>query len=271
MSNTIAYSDSSKGWTSFFSYVPENILGMNGSLYSFKNGNLYKHNSNEVRNNFYGVQYNSKVAGVFNVEPNSVKNFNTFSTDNDTPWSCTFYTDLSKGTIDKSQFVEKEGGYFAYIRSASNSNDLRLRSVHGIGIPVSVVSTVPTAVVVTFLNDIGSIISTRSPLVDGGTGGSEIYAGAVSSGAVASTRFIGTVVSRTAKSVTIDTTTFIVVDGVNVYGSIPLVTDMVLYSKNLEAESYGLRGYYMQFELENDSTSRIQLYNVQSNIFKSNP
>ena len=263
MTSTLAHSDASKGWTSFFSYVPEKMIGMNSYFYTFKNGNLWRHNTNERRNNFYGDDNSSKVVGVFNIEPTSVKNFNTFSTDNDTPWDCTFYTDLSKGTISKSQFVEKEGGYFAYIRGASNNNDSRLRSNHGIGVPVSVVSTNPAAVVVTFSGDIGSIISTRSPLISGGTGGSEIYAGAIVSNAVPSTRFIGVVTARTAKSITIDTTVL--------GGSIPLVTDMVLYSKNLEAESYGLRGYYMQFELENDSTERIQLYNVQSSIFKSNP
>jgi hypothetical protein len=263
MESTLAYSDASKGWTSFFSYVPEKMIGMNSYFYTFKNGNLWRHNTNDLRNNFYGIPYTSKVVGVFNIEPTSVKNFNTFSTDNDTPWDCTFYTDLSKGTIDKSQFVEKEGGYFAYIRGASNSNDPKLRSNHGIGVPVSVDDSVITAVVVTFAGDIGSIIST----------GSEIYAGAIDTvlNTVPSTRFIGVVTARTAKSITIDTFVYIVVDGDPVWGSLPLVTDMVICSKNLQAESYGLRGYYMQFELENDSTSRIQLYNVQSSIFKSNP
>lgn len=261
MTSTLAYSDASKGWTSFFSYVPEKMIGMNSYFYTFKNGNLWRHNTNDLRNNFYGDQFTSKVVGVFNIEPTSVKNFNTFSTDNDTPWDCTFYTDLSKGTISKSQFVEKEGGYFAYIRGASNNNDSRLRSNHGIGVPVSVDSSNISAVVVTFSGDIGSIISV----------GSEIYAGAIVSNAVPSTRFIGVVTARTAKSITIDTFVYIVANGSPVWGSLPLVTDMVLYSKNLEAESYGLRGYYMQFELENDSTSRIQLYNVQSSIFKSNP
>lgn len=255
MTSTLAYSDASKGWTSFFSYIPEKMIGMNSYFYTFKNGNLWRHNTNQRRNNFYGVDNSSKVVGVFNIEPTSVKNFNTFSTDNDTPWDCTFYTDLSKGTIDKSQFVEKEGGYFAYIRGASNNNDSRLRSNHGIGVPISVVTSNPAAVVVTFSGDIGSIISV----------GSNINAGAIDIilNTVPSTRFIGVVMARTVKSITIDCTVF--------GGSLPLVTDMVLYSKNLEAESYGLRGYYMQFELENDSIDRIQLYNVQSSIFKSNP
>ena len=253
MANTLVYSEASKGWPSFFSYEPEKMIGMNSYFYTFKGGNLWRHNTNNERNNFYGVHNHSKVAGVFNVEPNSVKNFNTFVTNNDTPWDCTFYTDLSKGTAAASQFTEKEGSYFAYIRGASNSNDPKLRSNHGIGVPVSVDSSNTSAVVVTFSRDIGSIIST----------GSEIHAGTIVSNAVPSTRFVGVVVSRTAKSITVNTSVL--------GGSIPLVTDMVLYSKNLEAESYGLRGYYMQFELENQSTSRVQLYNVQSSIFKSNP
>jgi hypothetical protein len=261
MTKTLVYNEASKGWPSFFSYEPEKMIGMNSYFYTFKNGNLWRHNTNDERNNFYDVHNHSKVAGVFNVEPNSVKNFNTFVTNNDTPWDCTFYTDLSKGTAASSEFIEKEGGYFAYIRGASNNNDPKLRSNHGIGVPVSVVSTVPAAVVVTFSGDIGSIISV----------GSDIYAGEIEDQKVASTRFIGVVTARTAKSITIDTTIYIVVNEVNVYGSIPLVTDMVIYSKNLQAESYGLRGYYMQFELENQSTSRVQLYNVQSSIFKSYP
>lgn len=261
MANTIAYSDSSQGWTSFFSYIPEKIIGMNSFLYTFKGGNLYRHNTNETRNNFYGQQFTSKVSGVFNLDPTSVKNFNTFSTDNDTPWNCTFYTDLSKGHILSSQFVEKEGGYFAYIRSSSNSNDLRLRSSQGIGVPVSVDSSNTSAVVVTFSGNIGSILSV----------GDNVLAGTIENNAVASTRFIGVVTARTAKSITIDTFVYIVVDGDPVWGSIPLVTDMVLYVKDMDAESYGMRGYFMQFELENTATGRIQLYNVQSSIFKSNP
>jgi len=254
MTNTLSFSAASQGWTSFFSYIPERMIGMNSYFYTFKNGNLWRHNTNETRNQFYDSpieECRSTVTGVFNLDPNTVKNFNTFMTNDDSPWNCTFYTDLSKGHALSTQFVEKEGGYFAYIRGASNGNDLKLRSNHGIGVPVSVVSTNPSAVVVTFANDIGSIIST----------GSNIYAGAIVSNAVPTIRLIGVITSRTSKSITINTTG----------GSLPLVTDMVLCSKNLEAESYGLRGYFMQFEMENTSTSRVQLYNVQSSIFKSYP
>ena len=50
---TVTYSESVKGWPSFYSYFPDFILGMNQYLYTFKGGNLYRHNNNERLNNYY--------------------------------------------------------------------------------------------------------------------------------------------------------------------------------------------------------------------------
>ena len=66
MEYTLAYSESVKGWTSFYSYMPEVMIGMNSHLYSFKNGNLYQHSVNDNRNNFYGVDYPSTITAVIN-------------------------------------------------------------------------------------------------------------------------------------------------------------------------------------------------------------
>ena len=54
---TLTYSQSSKGFPSFYSFYPDWMIGMNNYFYSFKGGNLYRHNVNETRNNYYGVQY----------------------------------------------------------------------------------------------------------------------------------------------------------------------------------------------------------------------
>ena len=51
---TLTYSESVKGWPSFYSYYPDFILGMNQYLYTFKGGNLYRHNTGTVRNQYYG-------------------------------------------------------------------------------------------------------------------------------------------------------------------------------------------------------------------------
>ena len=53
---TLSYSEKSQGWASFFSYIPEQMVGMNNFFYSFQGGNIYQHNTNALRNYYYGVQ-----------------------------------------------------------------------------------------------------------------------------------------------------------------------------------------------------------------------
>lgn len=246
MEKTLSYSEYVQGWTSFFSYIPEMMIGMNSYFYTFKNGNLYRHNTNELRNNFYETQYTSKVTGVFNFETNIVKNFNTITLNSDDSWDVDMFTDLSTGSIDRSYFEFKEGDFFAYIRSNPNTQDLNLRSTQGIGKPISVNATVPTAVVVSFNFNLGSIIS--------------IGANAYRNNAGVPQK-LGVITAKTNTTITINTTG----------GNIPLITDFIFYFQNSVAESYGLRGYYMQFELENPNTSRVELFSVASSTFKSFP
>ena len=52
---TLTYSPPAEGWPSFYSFEPEWIQGMNQYLYTFSGGNIFRHNTNEVRNNFYGT------------------------------------------------------------------------------------------------------------------------------------------------------------------------------------------------------------------------
>jgi len=61
------------------------------------------------------------------------------------------------------------------------------------------------------------------------------------------------------------------VDNSNVLLSTPVNGNYVLYIKNSVAESYGARGYYMQYELTNSSRDRAELFSVKTNIFKSYP
>ena len=246
MEKTLSYSNNSRGWTSFYSYIPEMMIGMNSFLYTFKGGNLYRHNSNETRNNFYGAQYTSKITSVFNPDVSAVKNFKTISIDGDDSWDCTVITDLDSGFISNSWFELKEGNWFAYIRRNAMDLDLKFRSAQGIGTPTTVNSLDPLAVVITFNYGIGSIISV----------GDVAYKN--NAGTIVN---VGVVTSVSASSITVNTTG----------GSIPLVSDFILYIKNSVAESYGSIGYYMQYELENASTDRTELFAVSSNLFKSYP
>ena len=76
---TASFSEDSKGWTSFKSWLQECGASLNDKYFTFNQGELYQHHSNETRNNFYGAQYNSWVCAIFNDMPSSVKSFSSLS------------------------------------------------------------------------------------------------------------------------------------------------------------------------------------------------
>ena len=78
LDDTVSYKEQVSGWPSRKSYIPENGISLNNVYYTFKNGEMYSHD-NEVRNNFYGVQYSSKVKFIFNESPEVVKSFLTLN------------------------------------------------------------------------------------------------------------------------------------------------------------------------------------------------
>ena len=98
---TLTYSEGVKGFPSFYSYIPDMMVGMNNYFYSFKQGNLYRHNTNSTRNNYYGVQYNSTIKSVFNASPLENKLFKTINLESDSAWAATLQTDLqTNGSVE---------------------------------------------------------------------------------------------------------------------------------------------------------------------------
>ena len=77
---TLTFSESSKGWPSFYSFYPDFMIGMNSFFYSFKGGNVWRHNTGANRNTYYGQFANSTITSVFSPEPTlSIKLFKTLS------------------------------------------------------------------------------------------------------------------------------------------------------------------------------------------------
>lgn len=249
MAYTLTYSENAKGWPSFYSFIPEKMIGMNNSFYSFKGGSLYKHNSNSrPRNNFYGEQYESTISGVINVEPTTIKKFKTISLEGNAAWDCSVYSDLEAGYIDKDWFSLKEGEQYAYIRRRDDDNTFEARSAQGVGSVSTVDSSVITSVILTFTFNIDSMISV----------GDKLYG--VNSGIP---EFAGTIVAVSGATITIDS---------SAPGAIiPVNGQFIMYVKNNIAESYGATGYYLAYTLTNDSTSFVELYGIGSNLFKSFP
>ncbi|MDB4331359.1 SprB repeat-containing protein [bacterium] len=76
---TLSFSEKSKGWVSFKSFDQENGISLNNTYYTFSDGKMYQHHTNQVRNNFYGQQFDSSVDIVFNKVPGSIKSFSTLN------------------------------------------------------------------------------------------------------------------------------------------------------------------------------------------------
>ena len=176
---TLSYSEMAKGWVSFKSFYPETGLSINNDFYTFNDGELWKHHSNETRNNFYGVQYYSDITTILNDQPGSIKSFNTINYEGSqakitqqkfeatdtiadaagnnvskfdgkyynlnakTGWYVdTFETNEQSATIH--EFVEKEGKWFNTIRGVAttlDNLDQQEFSVQGIGVPSAVSSS----------------------------------------------------------------------------------------------------------------------------------
>ena len=116
-SETVAFNEKAKRWTSRYSYSPDMIVNIFKDLVSFKDGNFYLHGDNETRNNFYGEQYNSSVKVVSNSSPSDKKVFLAIGLEGDDAWAATSITTPSGQSTNllKSDFEEREGFYYSDI------------------------------------------------------------------------------------------------------------------------------------------------------------
>ena len=268
--HTVSYSENVKGWPSFYSFLPDYMAGMNGFFYSWNGGNLYRHNTNQTRNNYYGVQYSSTITSVFNAEAMMIKLFKTMSYESDDKWECTsLFSDLNTGSMLSTYFEQKEGEWFTYLRENAGTVEWRARSANGIGACVNV-SGPPNATVIEFAVDIGSILSigdsmhwvvpvAPTPGNPDPISGEPTFGGTVTAIVRQSSTSVGGVV--TPSSITVDCTT----------GTVPSIGNFITAIKNSVAESHGARGYFLNFTLKNVNVNAVEFFSVGGSVMKSYP
>jgi hypothetical protein len=232
---TLTYSESAQGWPSFYSFNPDYMIGMNNFFYTFKGGNLYRHNVNEVRNNFYGAQYNSILKSVFNVSPLENKLFKTLNLEGDDSWDATMDTDIQdSGFIEANWFEKKEASWYGFVRNEgtvpAQPSEYALRSVNGIG-DYLYYSLPP---------------SYNTPVLFGQVTNIQVN------------------YPSNLNRITVDTT----IPGATIPG---IQNPYIMYIKNAVAESHGVLGHYCVFTLENDNTSKVELFAAESEVMKSYP
>ncbi|MFY8248463.1 MAG: hypothetical protein ACOVJ5_02045 [Gloeomargaritales cyanobacterium] len=95
---TLGFSDDANGFTSFYSFIPSQILSLKSKFYTLNKGRLWVHYNEaaNTRGNFYGVQYNSNIRFVFNEAPSNVKVFKTINYEGANGWQVdSFRSDLT--------------------------------------------------------------------------------------------------------------------------------------------------------------------------------
>ena len=261
---TLTYSESSQGFPSFYDYAPDFIIGMNQYLYTFSGGKLYRHNTNDTRNNFYGTQYTSKITSIFNEAPLQNKIFKTLNLESDHAWDATITSDIQNtGRIDYEWFEKKEDAWFGFVRNDgpeganTNETEWELRSLNGIGSSISI-GGAGTDVDVNFALtvNIGSIVSVGDNLYFGAP--TPTWAGIVKEVNIDKPNGINQIVVDTSPT-----------------GATPPSANVLyyLYIKNPIAESHGILGHFAEFTLELPSTvtGQSELFAVESEIMKSFP
>lgn len=240
MEKTITFDEEINGWTSFHSFLPDWMISLNNRFYTIKDGQLYRHNETAVgRNTFYGVSYPSKVSVMMNDHPSEVKVFKSFFQEGTQPWDTTLTSyesdsdEFKRSNIGASEFKEKEGFWYGYIRRNELSGDTTSRATYGIGVPTDITG-----------NNV-----TYAQLPSSITVGDSVYK--------EDQTLIGNITAINGNVLTLSS-----VAGLT--GS-----DFTYGQKDTRIEGAQIRGYVMRVDLENDSTSKRELYAVNSEVFKS--
>ena len=155
---TLSFSEKSKGWVSFKSFVTETGLSINDEYLTAREGRIWSHHDKTVNaNTFYNdALVNSTIDILFNDNPGSIKSFGSINyegsqakvTQDITTADGNYYNLASKEgwfvssfntneqECDNIEFIEKEGKWFNYIKGATTTLanlDTSEFSVQGLG------------------------------------------------------------------------------------------------------------------------------------------
>lgn len=126
-----SFNELRNGFCSYYDYHPEWALSAEDMIYSFKEGQIYKHDvSGSNYCNFYGVQYNAYVTPVFNPSIGQKKSWQSVAEVASTTWECPLiYTDTQAyaGQRQESNLVAAEFRLLEGMPSTSFKRDVKSR------------------------------------------------------------------------------------------------------------------------------------------------
>jgi len=214
---------------------------MNNKFFTFKNGKLYEHHSDNVsRNNYYSTQYDSTISVMVNDSPSEIKELQAISLEGNQTWEAVIKAyvsnsdDFLQSSVDGAEFVKKEGIWYAYARRNENDGAFDSKATYGLG-------TISGLTATTFeLNGGSTSLCIGDTLVRG----SDITQ-------------VGTITGISGSTITL-TTTAGLVNG-----------DFVVGMKPSRIEGGNLRGYTIRVDLTNSAVNNVELFAVNLEVMKS--
>lgn len=113
--NTFSFNETNNKWTANYSYTPDGMLKFSDRFFSFKNGTLWEHDTNPLRNNFYGVQYSSQITFVVNVDFKLDKLFYNIRLDAKGRWSAPILKTVGSNQFPNGMLSQLKSGNFKLI------------------------------------------------------------------------------------------------------------------------------------------------------------
>ena len=125
-----SFNETRNGFCSFYDYHPEWSMGANDIVYTWLNGDLYKHDNTTNYCQFYGSNKNAEITIVFNSALHSKKSWNSLMEIASAIWKVpNMYTNTySYGTtrqisnLGEAEFTLLEGNPSAAIKRDANSS-----------------------------------------------------------------------------------------------------------------------------------------------------
>ena len=147
-----------------------------------------------------------------------------------------------RSNIDTTEFIKKEGKFYAYVRRNTDGNDFAGKATYGIGQTTDDVTNSTTIDVSTGGVGLSSLISVDDDLFVEGT---DTPLGSI------------TAINFETNQLTIDT-------------AVSISEESFLYAlKNVRIEGGEMRGYVGNIDMEITSDDMVELFGISSEVFKS--
>lgn len=120
-SNTFGFDEKTNKWVSYYSFKPEMMAKFKSKFFMWSDGQLWQSHTNNLRNNFFGQQYTSKIVFYVNLNPTQVKQFFSIREKSNEVWSVieayipprVGKSQGQRSRLKRGRFVRLQGDWFA--------------------------------------------------------------------------------------------------------------------------------------------------------------